>query len=105
MQVLKRKLALLEPNLNTAAFMYEEGGGLDAEEVTENAAHLPTPLAGLPGGGIRHGATFQVTDQAQALELDFVVTHKVRCLVPCLGVETPAGPCRGYTNQPTSDVC
>jgi hypothetical protein len=33
LQVLKRRLALLEPNLNTAAFAYEEGEGLDPDEV------------------------------------------------------------------------
>jgi len=31
--VLKRRLALLEPNVNTAAFAYEEGEGLEPDEV------------------------------------------------------------------------
>ncbi len=76
-QVLKKRLSLLEPNLNTASFMYEEGEGLDEEEVAESRAHLPKTLAELPGGGLGHGSTFQVTDQAQQLELEFVVTHQV----------------------------
>lgn len=57
--------------------MYEEGEGLDPDEAAESAAHLPKTLDQLPGGGIVSGSTFQVTDQMQQLELDFIVTHQV----------------------------
>lgn len=57
--------------------MYEEGEGLDPDEAEESAVHLPKTLAHLPGGGIVGGSTFQVTDQMQQLELDFIVTHQV----------------------------
>ena len=50
-------------------------------KVEENAAHLPTALASLPGGGIGHGASFQVTDQAQEMDLHFNVTHQARCFM------------------------
>lgn len=58
--------------------MYEEGEGLDPDEAAESAVHLPKTLAQLPGGGIGNGSTFQVSDQAQQLDLDFVVWHQVR---------------------------
>lgn len=58
--------------------MYEEGEGLDPDEAAESAVHLPKLLAQLPGGGIGNGSTFQVSDQAQQLDLDFVVWHQVR---------------------------
>jgi hypothetical protein len=45
-------------------------------KVAENVAHLPTALASLPGGGIGHGASFQVTDQAQEMNLHFHVVHQ-----------------------------
>ncbi len=41
-QVLKRRLALLEPNVNTAAFAYEEGEGLEPDEVNPAGLFLMT---------------------------------------------------------------
>ncbi len=43
-------------------------------------AHLPTALAALPGGGIGHGTSFQVTDQAQDMDLHFYVVHQAGIL-------------------------
>ena len=68
----------MEPNINTSAFMYEEGEGLDPEEAAESAVYLPRTLAQLPGGGIVGGSSFQVSDQMQQLDLEFYVTHQVR---------------------------
>ena len=40
--MLKRRLALLEPNVNTAAFAYEEGEGLEPDEVNPACLVLMT---------------------------------------------------------------
>ena len=44
-QVLKKSLSLVEPTVRTdAGFEYEEGEGLDEDEVAVNMAKLPLPL-------------------------------------------------------------
>ena len=44
-QVLKKSLSLVEPTVRTdAGFEYEEGEGLDEDEVAVNNAKLPLPL-------------------------------------------------------------
>ena len=44
-QVLKKSLSLVEPTVRTdAGFEYEEGEGLDEDEVAVNKAKLPLPL-------------------------------------------------------------
>ena len=44
-QVLKNSLSLVEPTVRTdAGFEYEEGEGLDEDEVAVNKAKLPLPL-------------------------------------------------------------
>ena len=45
MQVLKKSLSVVEPTVRTdAGFEYEEGEGLDEDEVAVNRAKLPLPL-------------------------------------------------------------
>jgi ubiquitin-like 1-activating enzyme E1 B len=49
-QVVKGRLAVNEPNLDSAGgFRYEEGEGLEEDEVEANAALLPRVLSELPG--------------------------------------------------------
>ncbi len=79
LQVLKERLALVSPTVVADAFMYEEGPDLDEDEAAESAAHRPTPLAALPGGGIRHGSIVAISDQAQAFEASLVISHRVGC--------------------------
>ena len=38
-----------EPSIMCGEFMYEEGEGLEDDEVAENAAHLGKRLEALPG--------------------------------------------------------
>lgn len=81
MQVLKKKLALVEPTVRTdAGFEYEEGEGLDEDEVAANAAKLPIALAALPGGGLGQGVTAHVEDQVQEFKVAIEIVHKVRQL-------------------------
>jgi ubiquitin-like 1-activating enzyme E1 B len=74
--VLKKGLGLVAPSISTqGGFLYEEGEGLEADEVEENARLLPRALAGLPGGGLGHAAVAAVTDQATDLGLTLIITH------------------------------
>jgi ubiquitin-like 1-activating enzyme E1 B len=57
---------------------YEEGEGLEDDEIADNQARLPKTLAALPGGGIRHGTVVYVQDQGQALTFEMHVSHQVR---------------------------
>ena len=57
--------------------MYEEGAGLDEDEVEENRRHLSTVLASLPGGGLSHGSIASIQDNAQSLHVQVVITHQV----------------------------
>lgn len=50
MQVLKKKLSLVEPTVRTdEGFEYEEGEGLNDDEVADNQAKLPVMLDQLSG--------------------------------------------------------
>lgn len=78
-QVLKKRLSLVEPTVRTdAGFEYEEGEGLDEDEVAANAAKLPVALSQLHGGGLGHGVTAHVEDQVQEFKVLMEITHKVR---------------------------
>lgn len=61
-------------------FEYEEGEGLDEDEVASNAAKLPIALAALPGGGLGQGVTAHVEDQVQDFKVAVEITHQVRQL-------------------------
>ena len=47
--MLKQRLSVHEPSIMCGEFMYEEGEGLEDDEVAENAAHLCKRLEALPG--------------------------------------------------------
>ena len=51
LQVLKQRLSVHEPSIMCGEFMYEEGEGLEDDEVAENTAHLNKRLEALPGMG------------------------------------------------------
>ena len=76
----KKRLAMNEPTIMAGGFLYEEGEGLEDDEASANAALLPRPLAGLPGGGLGHGALAIVRDQSQDVSLQLVIEHQAR---PC----------------------
>eukprot|EP00887_Chlorella_sp_A99_P005739 scaffold1.g5739.t1 len=73
--VLKGRLALKAPRLESGTFVYEEGEDLEQDEVAMYARLLPRPLAELPGGGVRHGAALAVGDQEQHFSLTLMVSH------------------------------
>ncbi|KAF8066301.1 SAE2 [Scenedesmus sp. PABB004] len=76
-KVLKQRLAINVPNLQTeAGFWYEEGDDLEPDEAADSAAHLPKALAALPGGGLVGGTILSVTDQSQAVSLEIIITHQ-----------------------------
>lgn len=77
-QVVKGRLAVNEPNLDSAGgFRYEEGEGLEEDEVEANAALLPRVLSELPGGGVVDGTILTLDDQSQCFNVDLVVQHRV----------------------------
>lgn len=79
-QVLKGTLSLIEPSISCGDFLYEEGSGLEDDEIEEYRRHLDTPLASLPpqgSGGLGNGAVVEVRDQAQSIEVKIVVRHQV----------------------------
>lgn len=76
-QVLKKRLAFVYPIMTLDHWMYEEGEDLDEEEIADNAAHLGTTLAKLPGGGIVHNMRVSVTDASQDVQITLVVQHQV----------------------------
>ncbi len=79
LQVLKKRLSLVEPTVRTdGGFEYEEGEGLDDDEVAANRAKLPVALSALPGGGLEQGVTAHVEDQVQEFKVAIEITHKVR---------------------------
>lgn len=64
-------------------FMYEEGAGLEPDEVAEYGKLLGLALSTLPGGGLGHGCVVSVQDNAQSLSLQLVITHQVRACWRC----------------------
>jgi hypothetical protein len=57
--------------------MYEEGEGLEEDEVEGYRALLAKALADLPGGGLRHGSILTVQDQSQHFHVEVIITHQV----------------------------
>jgi hypothetical protein len=106
--VLKQRLAFVHPMITYDNFMYEEGEDLDEDEVAENAAHLPTALADLPGGGIRHNSSVSVTDQVQDMKVTVVINHQVchvlRFFSGWLGM-APVAPPRFYLKATHTARC
>ncbi len=90
LQVVKKRLAVNQPTLLCGDFMYEEGEGLEEDEVEAFAALLPKPLAALPGGGVQHNSVLMLSDQSQDFSVQLMVAHRVgtldaikHCCVPC----------------------
>ena len=77
-QVLKKRLSVNVPMLMCGNFMYEEGEGLEEDEVEANAALLPRALALLPGGGLGHGSILNVSDESQHFSVELIISHRVR---------------------------
>ena len=77
-QVLKGQLALLEPCISAAGFLYEEGEGLEPDELADQAARLGRALRELPGGGLGHGTVADISDQSQSLSFQLHIAHQVR---------------------------
>eukprot|EP00775_Hariotina_reticulata_P001221 gene1221-1560_t len=76
-KVLKQRLAINLPSLNTeGGFFYEEGDDLDEDEAEASRKLLPRTLAALPGGGLMHGSILAVGDQSQAINLDLIFSHQ-----------------------------
>ncbi|GIL75048.1 hypothetical protein Vretifemale_4869 [Volvox reticuliferus] len=73
--VIKKRLAVNTPNLLCGGFLYEEGEGLEEDEVEAYTAMLPRTLASLPGGGLRHGSILTVQDQSQHFGVDIIIVH------------------------------
>lgn len=75
--VLKRGLGLVAPSISTeGGFLYEEGEGLEEDEVAAYGKLLGRPLDALPGGGLGGGVVAAVTDQATDLALSLVIIHR-----------------------------
>lgn len=75
-QVVKGRLALVNPTVTGGEFVYEEGEDLEADEVEFHARNLPKTLAALPGGGLGPGATVEVTDQTQHFAARIVLNQR-----------------------------
>ncbi|GIL50913.1 hypothetical protein Vafri_6998 [Volvox africanus] len=73
--VIKKRLAVNTPNLLCGGFLYEEGEGLEDDEVEAYTAMLSRTLASLPGGGLRHGSILTVQDQSQHFGVDVIIVH------------------------------
>ena len=77
MQVLKGQAALVEPCIYAGNFLYDEGEGLEDDEIAAMAAKLGTALQELPGGGLGHGTVADISDQSQGLEFQLHIVHQV----------------------------
>ncbi len=76
--MLKGALAIACPTIECGEFLYEEGEGLEDDEVAMYNSLLPRTLNALPGGGICSGSTVNVQDQLQNLDVQVMVQHVVR---------------------------
>ena len=68
---------MVEPNLSSPGFLYEEGDELEADELAAMAAKLATPMKLLPGGGWGDGTCVEVGDQTQVLNFQLLLQHQV----------------------------
>ena len=75
--MLKRDLAMVEPTISSPGFQYEEGEGIEADELASMAAKLARPLRDLPGGGLGDGVCAEISDQMQVLNFQLLIKHQV----------------------------
>jgi ubiquitin-like 1-activating enzyme E1 B len=75
-KILKGRLSMVAPTVTFGSFLYEEGEDLEPDEVDEYARHLSKKLSDLPSGGIRNNVHVELTDQAQALSVQVVVSQQ-----------------------------
>lgn len=77
-QVLKKHLSFNMPTILCGDYMYEEGEGLEEDELKMYFGHLPKKLVDLPGGGIRDGSIVDVQDQSQQFSVKIIISHKTQ---------------------------
>ena len=75
-KIAKGQLSMVAPTLAFQRFLYEEGEDLDPDEVEENKRHLSKRLSDLPSGGITHNTVIELSDQAQSLTVEMIVSHQ-----------------------------
>ncbi|KAL6749803.1 hypothetical protein V8C86DRAFT_3144709 [Haematococcus lacustris] len=75
-EVIKKRLAVNVPMLMAGGFMYEEGEGLEEDEVEAYRRMLALPLAQLPGGALAGGGLMHVSDESQAFTMDLLLQHQ-----------------------------
>ncbi|CAD7698859.1 unnamed protein product [Ostreobium quekettii] len=75
-KVLKSRLSFNMPTIMCGDFLYEEGDGLEDDELEMYSSWLPKTLSALPGGGIGNGAIVDVQDQSQHFSVKIVVSHQ-----------------------------
>ncbi|KAL4446285.1 hypothetical protein ABPG77_003092 [Micractinium sp. CCAP 211/92] len=75
-KVLKRRLALIAPSITCGNFTYEEGEGLEEDEVEFYRGMLPRPLSQLPSGGLANGSILEVGDQEQHFKAQLIISHR-----------------------------
>jgi hypothetical protein len=68
--VVKGHLNFNEPSISVGMdLFYEEGEGLEEDEIERNQSFLPKAIKDLPAGGIVHGAQLEIEDFSQALKV------------------------------------
>ena len=75
-RVVKTRLSLVEPTLNWGTTIYEEGEGLEDEEIETYGSYLPIILAEHKSGGIKDGTIVSLMDQTQHFNLSVIIHHK-----------------------------
>jgi ubiquitin-like 1-activating enzyme E1 B len=75
-EVVKKRLAVSVPMLQCGDFLYEEGEGLEDDEIEMYQALLKRPLAQLPGGGLGTGSIVAVKDETQCFNLELIIVHQ-----------------------------
>ena len=99
---------MVEPTINSAGFGYEEGEGLEADEIADMAVKLAKPMRELPGEGLKDGVCAEIGDQMQVLNFQLIIKHQVRycgarvgmicsqlaATACCIGLDSGEGPSR-----------
>ena len=80
-KVLRGHLGMIEPCFmyfadTGASFQYDEGEGLEADEIEDYAAYLPEKMIDLPAGGAVHNTVLEIQDQRQHVKLQMLISHQ-----------------------------